>query len=72
MLETRDSCVSSHNLVGLKGLVLLLLLFLYTPLNILFYLPCSRPVSPNTGHSARYLELARKLKQDRIVQLFRK
>ena len=23
-----------------------------------------RPVSPNTGHSARYLVLARKLKQD--------
>ena len=33
---------------------------------------CIRPVSPNTGHSARYLELARKLKPDRIVQLFRK
>ena len=31
----------------------------------------SRPVSPNTGHSVRYLELVRKLKQDRIVQLFR-
>ena len=40
------------------------------PISLLPIHPTYRPVSPNTGHNTRYLELERKLKQDKIVHSF--